>query len=62
MEKELRPIDFPAKGPLTPLRSDIHRSTILENKRSYFGNAQMFSVQVERDPHRPVGKLYVSKK
>jgi len=36
-------------------------SDTLADKRSYFGHANMFSVAKEKDPERPVGKLYVSR-
>lgn len=36
-------------------------SGILPEKRSYFGNANVYSVVKEKDEHRPQGKLYYTR-
>ena len=36
-------------------------SGTLSEKRSYFGNANVYSVIQEKDVHRPQGKLYCTK-
>ena len=50
------PIIKRGKVPVNPT-VDVPSDT-LADRRSYFGNANVFSVVEEIDPDRPVGKLY----